>query len=213
MSANFVMNALTRYKIGDFDGDGRDDIVSFEENRNFYVWLAQPNGTFLFTGPWGSNGGDINTARYFIDDFDGDGDTDVLSIEEGGGLYVWLADAFSRRFVFTGQWATDGAFISTAQLDRYRIADFNGDDRADVIKFAADAGFYVWLATSARSFSFDGQWGANGADLPNKRYKVGNVNNDNLADVISVENNGGIYVWIARPAGRFDPRVRWLTWK
>ena len=80
-----------RYQLGDFNGDGRTDVISFEANAGIYVWLALPNGGFSPVTRWGSNGADIGAERYQLGDFNADGRTDVISFEANAGLYVWLA--------------------------------------------------------------------------------------------------------------------------
>ena len=63
-------------RIGDFNGDGKDDIIQlFDGNHNAYVWLS--NGT-SFTGPtvWGHG----VTSNDQIGDFNGDGKDDLIQL-------------------------------------------------------------------------------------------------------------------------------------
>lgn len=143
----------SRYKIGDFNRDGRADVISFESNNNFYVWLAQSGGGFRFAGRWGFNGADHGTSdRYRIADVDGDGRTDIVSIE-GARFYVWksLDNAFSSPM----QWGHNGAALDTY---RYQLGNGGGGILSDVISFESNGGKYIWNSNGTNAFVLWGEW-------------------------------------------------------
>jgi hypothetical protein len=61
-----------RYKLGDFNGDGKTDVISFESNGGLYVWLSN-GSSFNGAAQWGSNVSDIGPGRYKLGDFIGNG--------------------------------------------------------------------------------------------------------------------------------------------
>ncbi len=194
-----------RYQLGDFNGDGLIDVISFETNGGLYVWLAKPGGGFNGPSMWARNGGDIGAGRYQLGDFNGDGRTDVISFETNGGLYVWLAKP-EGGFNRPSMWAQNGGDIGA---NRYQLGDFNGDGLTDVISFETNGGLYVWLSRPKGGFTGPSMWAQNGGDIGTNRYKLGDFNGDGLMDVISFETNGGLYVWLSKPKGGFTGPSMW----
>jgi hypothetical protein len=80
--------------IGDFDGDGRDEVLFYSPGDDNW-WLGKYNGTQLawsLAGNTASFGHGINDGRpFFIGDFGGTGRTDVLFYYPGDGNW-WVAD-------------------------------------------------------------------------------------------------------------------------
>jgi hypothetical protein len=81
--------------LGDFNGDGREDIVRYDaESLKYSVYLQQEDGThkLLSTfGPWGSVGGKLVAS-----DLDGNGECD-LALFERAAPYVDAALSFETR--------------------------------------------------------------------------------------------------------------------
>lgn len=196
---------MSRYKLGDFNADGRTDIASFEANGGFYVWTAKPAGGFNTVQKWGTNGGDIGASRYKIGDFNGDHRSDVMSLEANGGMYVWTANA-NGGFNNYKLWGMNSGDIGAS---RYKLGDFNGDGRTDVISFESNGRINVWTANNADRFDDGTQWAANGQDIGSDRYQVGDFNGDGRTDIASLESNGGIYVWLAKNTVGFVSYSRW----
>ncbi len=195
-----------RYKIGDFNGDGKSDVIAFKPNASFNVWLSLGN-RFMDMGKWGSNGADIGSDRYRIGDFNGDGRTDLASFESNGNFYVWLAKE-SGGFQAVKKWGSKGIDLG---IERYRIGDVNGDYKADIVSIEKGNKFHVWLSQGS-GFSYQGQWGSNGYDYEPSVYKLGYVNGDDKIDLISYERQGGLYAWLSTGSG-FKKPYRWLSWK
>ncbi len=150
---------LTKVYVGDFNGDGRSDILrqekgiwASENNLNtIQVFLGQTNGTFLASQRDGNSNtvglghawnGDLTNA--FIGDFNGDGKNDILRQEKG----IWEYDDINMIQVFLGQ--GNGTFIASPQdsnnntlglgtpwkanYTNIRVGDFNGDGRSDILR-------------------------------------------------------------------------------
>jgi hypothetical protein len=85
-------------RIGDFNGDGRDDIATFTNNAAADVFVALSNGAG-FTGTtvkWHDFFGLAGEFPY-AGDFDGDGVTDIVTFTHGtlGDVYVALSNRSS----------------------------------------------------------------------------------------------------------------------
>ena len=193
-----------RYRLGDFNGDGKLDLMSIEYYNgrgNFYVWLN--NGTsFGSYQLWGTNG-HANLKRYQLDDFNGDGKTDIIAFEGNKYFYVWLSNGTS--FDNPQVWGSNRADLP----DRYRLCDFNGDGKTDVLSIEKVNGrnnFYVWLSNGT-SFNNYQLWGNNG-EIALNRYQLGDFNGDGKKDIISFESNNTFYVWLSNGTS-FNNCIPW----
>ncbi|HEX6410061.1 MAG TPA: VCBS repeat-containing protein, partial [Sphingomicrobium sp.] len=116
--------------IGDFNGDGRDDILwrnpSTGQTTN---WLGQANGAFV--------GNDANALSTIgtswqvaaTGDFNGDGRSDILWRDNTGAMTTSLGQA-------NGGFASNAANFWTTIPNSWQIVgsgDFNGDGRDDIL--------------------------------------------------------------------------------
>ena len=76
---------------GDFNGDGRNDILWQNDNSQLTDWMGQPNGSFVDSGLTINPGGGWHVAG--TGDFNGDGRTDVLWRNDSGRVTDWLAQS------------------------------------------------------------------------------------------------------------------------
>ena len=133
---------------GDFNGDGRDDVLLRNESAGYFVeWLGQTDGTFA----------DNSAAFAFVHpswhiagtgDFNGDGRDDVLwRNDEHGYLSQWLGQA-------DGTFADNGAAFAFVHPDWHVAAtgDFNGDGRDDIMWRHETGGVAQWLGQADGSF-------------------------------------------------------------
>ena len=96
------------YKTGDFNGDGKTDLIHFIDPGNGYVnvWNSNGDGTFdvkqSFT-PSRSYGVNNNNFNYKVGDFDGDGKTDLIHFIDPGNGYVdvWNSSGDSKTTIET----------------------------------------------------------------------------------------------------------------
>jgi len=143
--ADFFCINQEECRVGDFNGDNRDDIA-------FFVKSGDGQGRFgvsLSTG--GSFSGASDWAKYFcvndeqceIGDFDGDGRDDGLTFLKAGYDAATYGDTYVTL-------STGGSFYNSQRWsdmlcvpgEDCGVGDFNGDGRTDVIRFvkqSADA--------------------------------------------------------------------------
>jgi hypothetical protein len=190
---------------GDFDGDGKTDVLLVDGNGKISDWLIGPAGAtivdvpdapFSRTGAFAANpGSGWNVVG--IGDFNGDGRSDVLLRHDNGTITEWLGES-------NGGFAWNSA--STYSLDNsWHLAgagDFNGDGRSDVLLRHDNGTITEWLGqsnggftwNSASTYGLDNSWHLAGA---------GDFNGDGRSDVLLRHDNGTITEWLGQVDGTF----------
>ena len=123
---------------GDFDGDGRQDVVS--NDSSLTVRLGRGAGTFAAARSVALPSGTGDVVNIATGDVNGDGRADALVVRSGqgtrtGGAFLYLAEA-------------DGSLRAPVQLDSATnigaaaMADLNADGRADIVLGGRDPLFF-----------------------------------------------------------------------
>ncbi|MEO8483553.1 MAG: Ig-like domain-containing protein [Acidobacteriota bacterium] len=127
----------------DFNGDGLPDLVFESTTGQLYSWFLS-GGTSVGGGALVPGAVDPVWQIVGLDDFNGDGRTDLLwQHSVTGQLYIWLMDRLTLIGVLAPQSAAPD----------WRVAgtgDFNGDGKPDILwKHRMTGGLYVWLMNGA----------------------------------------------------------------
>lgn len=128
---------LPRYVVGDFNNDGRDDIL-YQIGVDGTAWrfaAGNADGTFSIVDQGASPFANVtlinaatNGTNYYAADFDKDGDIDLLGVTvTSGAAYLYR----NVNGVFTREVAT--GFNGTQYGVRLVVGDFNGDGAADIL--------------------------------------------------------------------------------
>ncbi len=156
-----ALNPTTRLGVGDFDGDGRDDLFLATGTAWYYSPAGNAEWRFLSAQPDG-------IGSLLFGDFDADGRTDVFTQRGRDWLVSWAG---------ASPWEKINE--SDPALSEFRIGDFIGDQRADV--FYAD-GQRWWVADGGvGAFTHTQDSGYRAADLG-----FGDFNGDRKMDVVGV---------------------------
>ncbi len=154
-------NPTNRLAVGDFDGDGRDDLFMATGQAWYYAPAANAEWRFLSAQTDG-------IGSLLFGDFDGDGRTDVFTQHGRDWLVSWGG---------MSKWERINA--SDARMSDFAIGDFDGDHHADV--FYADG--RTWYVSSAGIGPFT-PLDASGFRIADLRF--GDFNGDGKTDVFSV---------------------------
>jgi hypothetical protein len=185
---------------GDFNGDGRVDILWRHDDGTVRDWLGQTNGGF--TGNVGNLNLTVPTDWNIvgIGDFNGDGRSDILWQHDNGTVRDWLGQA-------------NGGFVgNTANLNinpgpGWHVAgtgDFNGDGVSDIL-WHNDGGFVrEWLGQE--------EYGGFGDNVENVNINTGtswhvvgtgDFNGDGRSDILWRGDDGTVREWLGQPNGGF----------
>jgi hypothetical protein len=176
--------------VGDFNGDGKDDILRYMPGiSGAQVFLSgndQFNGAGSWTGAWNGH------LKWYVGDFNGDGKDDILRSVGGVGAEVLLSDG--NRFGGPVSWSAD-----TNGDQGWYVGDFNGDGKDDIFRYVAGrSGAEVYLSTGL-GFSFAGSWTS--AWNGNQRWQVGDFNGDGKDDILRSIGGKGTEVFLSSGTG------------
>ena len=195
--------------VGDFNGDGRTDMLCHDSAGK--KWIALANSAGQFTGnSWYRAMGWCNHAgsQLHIGDFNGDGKADMLCHDTRNG-YKWVALANSAG-QFTGtSWQKAMGWCNHAGSELY-VGDFNGDGRTDML--CHDSAGKKWIALATSAGQFTGTFWENAMGWCNhagSKLFTGDFNRDGRTDMLCHDTRNG-YKWVALATceGRFT-RTTW----
>lgn len=211
---------------GDFDGNNRHDVVRFlrdtqMDDRRGDVYVALAAGAdpkFLTTAPSGKWHDTFCGANEVCatGDVDGDGLDDAITFVRNAQTGPAAGDvlvALSNGAGFGAPQKWHDAFCGANEI--CKVADVNGDGRADIIAFVRSVG-HVWVALSnGSSFGASSIWNyffCVGQEI----CEVGDVNRDGRADLItflrgtsaSDPKTGDVYVSLSNGSS-FGNSTKW----
>ena len=222
--SGWTTSGVLRVISGDFDGDGRSDIMSVASNGQLRAWpstgdmsadsrlFASGTGRLVGSG-WTS----ADVPRMFTGDFNGDGRTDLIGQMASGQLRLWPStgdlSADSRLFTTATSRIVGGGWTLT-NVPRIITGDFNGDGRTDVIQQLTNGQLKIWpstgdisadnlLFTSATARIVGSGWTQ--ANIP--RIITGDFNGDGRTDIIAQLTDGILRAWSSSGDVSADSRL------
>ncbi len=195
--ANYALGTnWTLAGTGDFNGDGRDDVLWRNEVGAMSQWLGQANGSFA----WNPNAAyqlPTNWQAAATGDFNGDGRDDILWRNEVGAMAEWLGQA-NGGFAYN----PNAAYQLPTNWSLTTSGDFNGDGRDDILWRNEVGAMAQWLANGDGTFAYN----ANAAyQLPTNWQLAtsGDFNGDGRDDILWRNDVGAMAQWLANPDGTF----------
>ena len=150
--ANALVNVPTNWLVagtGDFNGDGRADILWRSVTGELSNWLGQPNGGFVVNDANAfSNAAPTSWHVAGVGDFNGDGRDDILWRSDGGQLSNWLGQV-------NGGFVINDANAMTSVPADWQVAgigDYNGDGFDDILWRSDSGPVSNWLGTATGGF-------------------------------------------------------------
>lgn len=140
---------------GDFNGDGRDDVLVFTEKDGLRVGLSTGRSFDApDSGRWNTPAG-LWSEQPFTGDFDGDGKTDLAVFTPENMWKVNLSSGSAFNAPNSGDWPSAAGLWGELPT----VGDFDGDGRTDIAILNGNGEWWLGLSTGA---SFDsagsGRW-------------------------------------------------------
>jgi hypothetical protein len=194
---------------GDFNGDGRDDLVTFTRGSTCDVYVA----TSHLWGPFGPGAKWHDTFSCgeevpLVGDFTGDGRSDIVTFTRGWSCDVYVATSTATAFVGSAvKWHDSFACLMAVPA----VGDVNGDNKDDVVAFHRGASCDVYVAVS-NGFSFGPavKWHdlfGCGNEIP----AVGDFNGDGRSDIATMTRGltGDVFVAASTGSTFVGTGVKW----
>ncbi|WP_328462915.1 VCBS repeat-containing protein [Actinoplanes sp. NBC_00393] len=149
VGTGFTVAAYPRIVTGDFNGDGKTDIIGQAANGELHAYASTgtiaDNKLFASYKVVGSRWTTANFARILTGDYNGDGKTDIIGQAADGQLRGWASSGdISTDKLFPGAFSSVGRGWTVAAYPRIVSGDFNGDGRTDIIGQAANGELRAW---------------------------------------------------------------------
>ena len=186
--------------IGDFNGDGKSDILWRNTNGSLIDWTM--NGSQVTASQQVTLGGsaaspDSSWSVAGIGDFNGDGKSDVLWRNTNGSLIDWTMNGSqitsSQTVTLGGSAATPNSSWSVAA-----IGDFHGDGKSDILWRNTNGSLIDWTMngsqiTSAQQVTFGGS--PVSLDASWQIAQIGDFNGNGTSDILLRNTNGAMEDW------------------
>lgn len=187
--------ADTTFLVGDFDGDGCDEIMSPGDYKMYS--FEKDDITLPQINVWSNAGGRLYSmgANCVPLDFNGNGKTDIL-LTTSSHYYIFEYNS-NTASLQQKYYSTLSSIYSSSGLSNIRFGDFNGDGKTDLLSIYEDEN-YSLLAT----VFYGGVLQACTVEGVAPTLQVADINQDGMDDLIhlathTVENKAYICVGIS----------------
>jgi len=178
------LNYPVSAQVGDFDSDGRLDIVVATRDDNSVRWFHNGGGSVPGFTPYTIASGVMGAVSVDVGDINRDGALDVVSASENDDRILWFANngtgGFTPNVVRPGSPAPDLDFAKNVHL-----VDVNGDGALDIVYVSEDQNQAGWYRSSGGATPSWTQQVLDNGRTHIKQITSGDVDNDGDIDLIA----------------------------
>ncbi|AEV88893.1 alpha integrin [Actinoplanes sp. SE50] len=156
--------------------------------------------TFLLKGQDVARQQDNEYAATFVRDFNGDGKRDIAGIDANGDLKVYVGDGAGKLAEGGAMWPVGGSWKNHKFITS---ADFNGDQKTDVVAIDARGDLKLYTGNGAGKVAEGGaMWPTGGAFTNYKAIIAGDFNGDRKTDIAGIDAAGAMRLYLGDGAGK-----------
>ncbi len=181
-------------QVGDFTGDGSDDVAARDDEGDWWVWTA---GTNSFTAAeWGGRWSvAVSWSDVLTGDFNGDGLTDIAGRAQSGAWYIAESTGSGFNAHAIGGWTTSVTWTDV------NVGDFNNDGIDDIAGRASTGTWAILQSTGVGSNHTNMSAGSWSTAVTWSDVRVGDFDDDGNDDIIGRANTGAWYVAFSNGSG------------
>ncbi|MFA7061591.1 MAG: FG-GAP-like repeat-containing protein, partial [Pedobacter sp.] len=195
----------TVHLVGDFNGDGKTDILKLQGDGNNQLLLSNGDGTFTSFTPVDANGNPYSgwmagSPVVLTGDFDGAGKTDLLIMKSDGTNNIYHYNSDGK---FDIQANPLGSSATWAEPATKLVGDFDGDGRTDVLVWQSNGiskGFFSKSGFSSTPYNL-GSW-------TYANHLVGNFVNNGRTSILLLQSDGNNRLLVPEANGSFTAIIQ-----
>jgi hypothetical protein len=188
-------------QVGDFNGDGRDDIASYHPGTGTW-WVSLSSGDGFTTRQWGTYSTKTGWTRQVAGDFNGDGRDDIASYHSDAGSW-WVSLSTGDGFT-TLLW---DSFSTKSGWGRQVVGDFDGNGLDDLASYHPGAGTW-WVSLSSGEGFTTRLWGTYSTKTGWTSQLAGDFNADGIDDIANYHTATGRW-WVSISTGSSFVTTKW----
>ncbi|MDC0747659.1 FG-GAP-like repeat-containing protein [Polyangium mundeleinium] len=205
---NFCIQSWEHLYVGDFNGDGSDDLLCNQDDGDMLIDYSEGAGVFDGSN-WISSGRNFcvgSGKRLYIGDFNGDYRDDLLCNQDDGDMIVDFADTDGEFNVDGNEWVRVDRNFCVSSSERLYIGKFNDDEKEDLLCNQNDGEILIDYANTTTAL-FEGSNWIQDLDFclgSNASLHVADINRDGRDDLICRnQSTGKMEVDLVDASGHF----------